>query len=130
MDVLHWVIENWYFIVTGAVLIGMGIVTIFEFFQMPQKSQVAKVKQWLLLAVVEAEKQLGVGTGQLKLRKVYDWFVQRFPSLAVHISFDTFAAWVDEALEEMQSLIKENSNIQKYLAGEQNGFENQMGKQE
>ncbi len=117
MNVLYWGIENWYFIVTGVVLVGMGIVTMLDFFQMPKKSQIAKVKQWLILAVAEAEKRLGDGTGQLKLRKVYDWFVQRFPTLAAHITFDTFAVWVDEALEQMQSMIQENEKVQKYLAG-------------
>ncbi|MFR6482019.1 MAG: hypothetical protein ACLUPD_10785 [Anaerotignum faecicola] len=41
-----------------------------------------KVKEWLLLAVTEAEKELGSGTGQLKLRYVYDLFLRRFPAVA------------------------------------------------
>ncbi len=115
---MNWFLENWYFVVTGAALICMGVVKTLAFLNLPRKEQIEKAKQWLLLAVAEAEKQLGSGTGQLKLRLVYDWFVKRFPALAAHISFDTFAAWVDEALEQVQTLIKENEHVKKYLAGE------------
>lgn len=125
---MQWMVENWYLIVTGVVMIGLGILTVCDFLQLPRKSQIAKVKQWLIFAVVEAEKQLGSGTGQLKLRKVYDGFVERFPMIALHISFETFAAWVDEALQEMQNIIENNDKVKKYLVGDPYGIENQMGK--
>ena len=57
---------------------------------MPTNEQLKKVKEWLLWAVAEAEKELGSGTGQLKLRYVYDMFIVKFPSLAKIISFETF----------------------------------------
>lgn len=82
MNVLQWFVENWYFVVTGIVLIVVGGMVVFDFLQLPRKNHIAQVKQWLLIAVVEAEKQLGGGTGELKLRKVYDWFVERFPVVA------------------------------------------------
>lgn len=39
------------------------------------KNQKEKIVEWLVYAVTEAEKQLGNGTGQLKLRLCYDWFI-------------------------------------------------------
>lgn len=125
---MQWMVENWYLLVIGVVVIGLGIVTVCDFLQLPRKNQIAKVKQWLIFAVVEAEKQLGSGTGQLKLRKVYDQFVARFPMIALHISFETFATWVDEALQEMQNIIEQNDKVKKYLVGDPYGIENQMGK--
>ena len=65
--------------------------------------------------MTEAEKELGSGTGQLKLRQVYDLFVQRFPAVAAVISFDTFSGWVDEALEQMREMLEQNQNVQKYV---------------
>lgn len=45
---------------------------------MPSDKQLNKVREWLLYAVTKAEKELGGGTGQIKLRYVYDMFVARF----------------------------------------------------
>lgn len=65
-----------------------------------------KIKQWLLWAVTEAEKEFGSGTGQLKLAKVYDMFVTRFPKLQVIVPFSLFSKLVDEALEIMKNMLK------------------------
>jgi hypothetical protein len=51
----------------------------------------------------------------LKLRRVYDLFVARFPYVAKVISFETFAAWVDEALDEMQDMLSGNEKIKEIV---------------
>lgn len=114
-DFLNFFIENWYFIVTAIVMVVMAGVICWNFFKLPAKEQMAKVKEWLLYAVTEAEKELGGGTGQLKLRQVYDLFVQRFPAVAAVISFDTFSGWVDEALEQMREMLAKNENVAAYV---------------
>ena len=114
-DFLNFFIENWYFIVTAIVMVVMAGVICWNFFKLPAKEQMAKVKEWLLYAVTEAEKELGSGTGQLKLRQVYDLFVQRFPAVAAVISFDTFSGWVDEALEQMREMLAKNENVAAYV---------------
>ena len=53
--------------------------------------------------------------GQLKLRQVYDLFVQRFPAVAAVISFDTFSIWVDEALEQMREMLAKNEHAAAYV---------------
>ena len=58
---------------------------------------------------------LGSGTGQLKLRMVYDMFVQRFPWLARLISFEKFAGLVDEALVEMRNMLAKNAAVRNAL---------------
>lgn len=69
-----------------------------------------KVKNWLVWAVSVAESELGSGTGQLKLRSVYNMFVQRFPKLSLIITFNKFSALVDDALEIMRKML-ENEKI-------------------
>lgn len=68
-------------------------------------------KNWLVWAVSEAEKMLGSGTGQLKLRYVYDAAVVRFPILAKFIPFAVFSRMVDAALKIMNDMIAKNENI-------------------
>ena len=45
------------------------------------------MKNWLLYAVAAAEKALGSGTGELKLRQVYDAFLIKFPIISKLMSF-------------------------------------------
>lgn len=81
-------------------------------------NQKKKVIEWLKWAVSEAEKMLGSGTGQLKLRLVYDWFVQKFPIVAAFLPFRVFSAWVDTALETFRKWLDENRNVASYIGGE------------
>ena len=112
---VNWMIENWYFILTALVMVGMAGMVVFNFFSRPSKEQVNAIKKWLLFAVMEAERQMGGGTGQLKLRSVYDMFVGKFPAAAMVISFDTFSSWVDAALEEMREMLEQNQDVQRYV---------------
>ena len=72
-------------------------------------------KEWLKGAVAKAEKELGSGTGQLKLRWVYDLAIKQFPWVGQFISFDTFSKWVDEALEWFEDQLNKNPNIKEYI---------------
>lgn len=94
---------------------GVVAVMVVRFFRQPTEDQIAAVKEWLLYAVTEAEKNLGEKTGKLKLRQCYDLFVQRFPTVAKVISFSTFSGWVDAALEEMKRLMEGNKQIAEYV---------------
>ena len=86
---------------------------------MPSDRQLNKVREWLLYAVTVAEKELGAGTGKLKLRYVYDMFVQRFGWLAKVITFEMFSMMVDEALEKMKTMLSDNKEVQKLVVGEE-----------
>ena len=96
---MEFIIENWPLIVAALAVIAAVVVAVARFVGLPTEKQLAKVKEWLLWAVTEAEKDLGGGTGKLKLRQVYDLFVQRFPWLAKAVSFELFSSLVDEALD-------------------------------
>jgi hypothetical protein len=91
---------------------------IYEFYNLGKEKQIEMVKEWLLLAVLEAEKALGSGTGQVKLRFVYDLFIDKFKYLSLVISFDQFSLLVDQALDTMRGMISSNKNIQDYISKE------------
>lgn len=78
---------------------------------LPTKKQTEKIKKWLLYAVTKAEAELGSGTGELKLRHVYDLFLTRFPMLSKFLSFELFSKWVDEALESMKEMLNRNVDV-------------------
>ena len=91
---------------------------VYVFVKMPSDKQLNKVREWLLYAVTKAEKELGGGTGQIKLRYVYDMFVARFAWLARVISFEAFSMMVDEALERMKKMLENNKAMQTLVSGE------------
>lgn len=115
---MNWLIENWYLLVGGVALIAVAGFAVYRFVGLPTKEQIVKIKEWLKYAVTMAEKELGGKTGQLKLRMVYDMFVSKFPSVAKLITFDTFATWVDDALEWMNKQLEANKAIETVVKGE------------
>ena len=117
------IVNNWYIILALAAVLGMATWYIYRYFNLPSEAQLAKVREWLLWAVTEAEKELGGGTGKLKLRQVYDLFVTRFPWLARIVPFDLFSSMVDDALEEMREMLKTNQAVKAHVNGEGGGDE-------
>lgn len=112
---INFILENWY-IILAFVAAGMAAgIAVYHFVKQPKADQLKKVREWLLWAVIEAEKALGSGTGQLKLRKVYDLFVVRFPWLAKIIPFEMFGKMVDDALDEMRELLENNEAVADYI---------------
>lgn len=115
---MKWVIDNWSLLVIMVCVLIVAGLRIFKFSQMPTDAQIAKIKEWLLYAVIAAEKEFKNGTGALKLRYVYDLFVQRFGDVAAMIPFEVFAAWVDDALVNMRHLLETNKDIDAYVYDE------------
>jgi hypothetical protein len=76
------------------------------------------LKSWLVFAVASAEKALGSGTGELKLRQVYDQFLDKFPVLSKFISFEMFSSLVDKALESLEDMLNTNEAVNTYIKGE------------
>ncbi len=94
------------------IIIGLGV---YEFFKLEKSKRLNIVREWLLLAVVKAEKQLGGGTGQIKLRFVYDMFIDKFKFLSMLISFNQFSSMVDEALDQMKEMLLTNQQLKEYI---------------
>ena len=87
----------------------------YVFLNRPTNTQIGQIKEWLLYAVAKAEKELGSGTGQLKLRMVYDMFITKFKYAARFISFEQFSIMVDMALVTMREMLDKNDKINKYV---------------
>ncbi len=115
---MEWMIDNWYLMLALLVAIIMVIVTAVKWFGLPTDKQIANIKEWLKLAVVDAEKEMGSGTGQLKLRMVYDMAIQAFPWVAKVVKFETFSEWVDEALVWMELQLNNNRNVYNMVKGD------------
>ena len=92
--------KNWGIVLIGLLLVA-GLIDILL-------NEKVAAKKWLLLAVTTAETEFGGKTGQLKLRYVYDMFVDKFSLLSKFITFDQFSEMVDEALVEMRHLLETN----------------------
>lgn len=117
---MTWLIENWMVVFGLAVAVILAVLVVYRFFGMPTEKQVAKIKEWLIWACIEAEKALQSGTGQLKLRGVYNMFcsVPTFTWVAKIISFELFAEWVSDALATAKEMMINNKALAEYVYGE------------
>lgn len=112
MSVANFIQEYWFLIVAAIAIVSVVSIKAYIWFKKPGNEQLEQVKQWLIYAVAKAEAELGSGTGQLKLRYVYDQFIKKFPAIAIFLSFEDFSKLVDEALEELEKMMKENQKIE------------------
>ena len=117
---MNWLIENWMVVFGIAVAFVLAVLIVYRFFGLPTEKQIEKIKEWLIWACVEAEKALQSGTGQLKLRQVYDMFcaVPAFSWVAKVISFDVFSEWVSDALITVKEMLVNNEALSTYVYGE------------
>ena len=106
-----------YWPVLVAFICGVAVCLLFavKFSKEPTEKKITMIKEWLLFAVIQAEKELGGGTGQVKLRYVWDMFIKTFPALAPVISFELFSELVDEALDQMRHLLETNCDVLYYM---------------
>lgn len=120
--VMEWLIENWFLIVALLSCGVVGICFVFRFLGMPTEKQKKKVREWLVWACIEAERALQSGTGQLKLREVWNLFcaVPAFTWVARIISFEKFSDWVSDALYEVKQMLISNKTLAEYVYGKDN----------
>lgn len=114
---MEFIVNNWYIILALAAALGVAAVYVYRYFNLPSEAQLAKVREWLLWAVTGAEKELGGGTGKLKLRQVYDLFVVRFPWLVRVVPFELFSSMVDDALDDMRKMLESNPAAKALVEG-------------
>lgn len=112
---MNFLVDNWSLIIAVIAIIIAIASIIYNFSGESREEQINKLKEWLLIAVVEAEKELGSGTGELKLRYVYNLFLTRFPYLSKIISFEQFKIYIDEALDKLKDLLEGNEKVKNYV---------------
>lgn len=108
-------LEYWYLWVVFLSILALAGVQAYQLLHHPSDKQLEPVRQWLVYAVIQAERELGMQTGQVKLRAVYDQFLTKFPWLGPLVPFATFTTLVDEALSEMEKLLDENDGVLAYV---------------
>lgn len=111
--IIQFINENWFLIVAAIAIVSVISIKVYKWCKMPDKEQLRQVQEWLLYAVAKAEEQLGSGTGELKLRYVYDMFMTKFPAVALFISFDDFCIMVEKALNTFEEMLKNNPAVGK-----------------
>ena len=116
---MGYVVDNWFLIIVAIIFVANLVYGLIRFGEMPTEEKVAKIKGWLLQAVMMAEKEYGSGTGSLKLSVVYARFCEQLPWLAQIITFKAFSEYVDEALERMRLILASNRNIAAVVEGEE-----------
>ena len=114
---MEWLINNWYLIVAAIAVAIAIVVAVKKFLGLPTEQQLDNLKEWLKWAVTQAEKELGSGTGQLKLRRVYDMAVEKFPWLLKLVPFEEFSMWVDEALIWLNKQLESNKAVISMIKG-------------
>lgn len=105
-------LDNVIIVAVAAILIGIFVLW---FLKLGKEKQIQIIQEWLLLAVVKAEKELGNGTGQIKLRFVYDLFLDKFKFVSMFITFAQFSDLVDMALITMKEMISNNNQVKEYI---------------
>lgn len=124
-NIMQFINDNWFLIFAAIAIVSVISIKIYKFFKRPNSEQLRQVQEWLLYAVAKAEEKLGSGTGELKLRYVYDMFVAKFPLVAIFIDFDEFSIMVEKALDKFEELIQTNPSI-----GSMYSFQDMRGEEE
>lgn len=106
MNWLAWIAENWFVIVIVCLFL-LGIII-----AITNKQQ---AKEWLKWCVTKAEQELGSGTGQIKLRQVYDMFIERYPMFSKFVPFSIFSKWVDDALIFLRDQLEKNTKVKEFI---------------
>lgn len=85
------------------------------------KGNKSVVMRMLYALVTEAEKNLGSGTGSLKLATVIEIIYPKLPGvIKLFISADTLEHWVEDALAAAKVEWEKNAQIAAYIAPEGN----------
>lgn len=117
---MNWIVENWFLLVALAACVGVAAYAVVRFAGLPTEKQKEKIKNWLIWACIEVEKELQSGTGQLKLRDVWNKFcaIPAFTAVAKLITFDTFSGYVKDALKTAKEMLVKNKSLAAYVYGD------------
>lgn len=112
---IDFIVNNYLTIIIVVAFVGISIFKFLGFSKKTWEEKVNTVKEWAVYACALAEAELGAGTGALKLRRTYDMFVTRFPSLANKFSFSTYQDIAEDALLTFKDMLKTNNNVQQLI---------------
>lgn len=123
---MKWIIENWTMVIVLLAMAAGPLAYLRHIMALPPEDRIPEIKEdvrekiieWLKGQVSKAEKELGGGTGELKLRDVYDSFIKVWPNEAEIATFKEYSEMVDEALTWMKKQMERNESIKAHIEGE------------
>lgn len=98
-------------------LVGLGY-GIYKFVSTPSAQQKEILRTILLQLVVQAEVNLGSGTGKIKFSYVYSQLLQNFTWLK-YIPLSIVERLIEDALEEMRHLLESNPQVKLIVEGDE-----------
>lgn len=132
---MKWVMDNWSLLVVVLSTVIVIAIRVASYLRLSDEDK-AKAKaqhrdamlralsDWLLIAVTEAEKELGGGTGKLKLRAVYEKAISLFgPELADIVTLEQLDQLLQVPLDQMRDMLVDNKAIRKYVDGGNNNVD-------
>ena len=109
MNVINFFLSHWDIITLVIAAIAVIVVAIF-------KGNKSVVMSMLFSLVTDAEKNLGSGTGALKLAQVITEIYPKLPVvIKTFITADTLQKWVEDALAMAKKKWEDNANIKAYI---------------
>ena len=114
---MEWIVNNWSLVVVLIAAVVCATVYVKKFLNKPTDEQINALKEWMLWITLEAERQLGGGTGKAKLRFCYNEFCKTFSWMAKIMTFDEFSCLIDSVLIDMRKLLETNEAIKGFVNG-------------
>lgn len=109
MNVVNFIIANWDFIL---LIVAAAVAVVFAVF----KGNKSVVMKMLYALVTEAEKNLGGGTGSLKLATVIETIYPKLPTIIkAFVTNAMLEKWVEEALAAAKTAWEKNAKIAEYI---------------
>lgn len=111
-------VKNYGVILLALVLVVAAALFVIWFIKLPATEKESKIRSWLKWAVIEAEKELGRGTGQAKLVYAWNLFTKsKFGWMTAFITYSMFENWINSALKWLNVQLDTNENLFKYIYG-------------
>lgn len=124
---MQWLIDNWTLLASLIAAAVLASIKVADYLNSDKAEQERLRKEaeerlrravadWLLKAVTEAEKELGAGTGKLKIREVYEHALRVFgPELAQVLTLEQLDTMAQRPLAEMRSMLQGNASAAEYV---------------
>lgn len=115
---MEFLVQYGMLIVIGLIILAYGIYKATLMAKMTPEQRLEEVKDIVRKLVEQADNYAGSETGQEKLRMVYAQFTKQYPALAMAITFEQFADFVEKVLSEVRldKKLQEQRELDEYVA--------------
>lgn len=117
---MKFITENWFVIVAIAAMGGSIGYAIYTFCKMPPEKQLNKVREWLLYAVTTRKRNWEQEQEKSSCGMYMTCSWRGLTGLQRSSRSTCFSMMVDDALEQMKTMLEENEAAQKFVAGDVN----------